>query len=386
MNYCFLSPHFPPNFYHFAVELAREGVSVYGIADAPWEELDHELREHLTGYYRVDDMNDYDQLVRAVGWVTHEGGKIDRLESHNEHWLEFEAALRTDFNIPGIKNDTISRIKHKSLMKDAFIEAGVPVARGQLVTDRETCERFIGEVGYPVIAKPDVGVGALKTYKINDTKELDDFFATKPDLDYFMEEFVAGQIISFDGLVNGQGEVVFATSHLFSQGVMETVNEDRDIWYHSLRDIPEDLEIAGKNLIRVFNLRERFFHIEFFRTPKGGLVALEVNMRPPGGLTTDMFNFANDINIYKEYAHMVATGSFELAATRPWHCAYVGRKFNKEYTRSIDAVVSHLGDALVHHQPIAGVFSSALGNYGFLVRATEESQIFEMARFIQEKA
>ena len=60
------------------------------------------------------------------------------------------------------------------------------------------------------------------------------------------------------------------------------------------------------------------------------VVALEVNMRPPGGLTTDMFNYANDIDIYGEWAHVVVHNHFTSKITRPYHCCYVGRKFNRD--------------------------------------------------------
>ncbi|MBU1537983.1 carboxylate--amine ligase [Myxococcota bacterium] len=384
MNYCFLSPHFPPNFSNFAFFLHQKGVKVYGIADAPYDQLSPTLKASLTEYYRVESMDDYDQMVRALGYITHRGGKIDRLESHNEYWLETEAALRTDFNIYGIKNDTIERIKKKSVMKQVFIDAGVAVAGGALVEDLAQCEAFIAKVGYPVIAKPDIGVGALKTYKIHNKDELQQFFASKPPIPYFMEAFVQGQIVSFDGLTDRAGKVVFSAAHVFSRGVMETVNEDLDIYYYSLRELPEDLVEAGHRLIKAFGLTERFFHIEFFRTPSGGLVALEVNMRPPGGLTTDMFNFANDINIYEEYANVVARGVFEGEVLRPYHCAYVGQKFTKTYRHSHEEIMGLFGDKIVHQQPIAGVFSSALGNYGFLIRSENLEEVINMAEFIQE--
>lgn len=53
----------------------------------------------------------------CVRWLyfTHKYGKIDRIESHTEYWLESDARIRTDFNIQGIKTDFIDKIKHKSL-------------------------------------------------------------------------------------------------------------------------------------------------------------------------------------------------------------------------------------------------------------------------------
>ena len=117
MNFVFLSPHFPPNYINFSLQLHHLGVNLLGIADEPYDNLDPRLKAVLSEYYRVNDMHSYEQLLRACGHFTHQHGKLDRLDSLNEYWLETEAHLRTDFNIPGIKNDEILRIKRKSLMK-----------------------------------------------------------------------------------------------------------------------------------------------------------------------------------------------------------------------------------------------------------------------------
>ena len=101
MNYIHLSPHFPPNYYLFSINLARLGVNVLGLADEPYERLRPELREALAEYYYVSDLHNYDDLVRACGYLTHRHGKLNRLDSHSEYWMETEARLRTDFNIPG---------------------------------------------------------------------------------------------------------------------------------------------------------------------------------------------------------------------------------------------------------------------------------------------
>lgn len=88
MNFVFLSPHFPPNFYYFAVRLKQQGVNVLGLADENYDSLRSELKGALTEYYRVNDMHNYDDLLRALGHFTHRYGKLDRLDSHNEYWLE----------------------------------------------------------------------------------------------------------------------------------------------------------------------------------------------------------------------------------------------------------------------------------------------------------
>lgn len=385
MNFVFLSPHFPPNYYLFCVHLRRYGVNVLGLADEPYENLRPELREALSEYYRVYDLHDYDSLLRALGYFTHRYGKIQGIDSHNEYWLETEARLRTDFNIPGLNLKQIGKVKKKSKMKEMFIKAGVAVARGRVVSNLQQARQFVAEVGYPVVAKPDVGVGAAKTYKINGEEDLETFWRDKLPTPYLLEEFISGQIFTFDGLVDQNGQIVFYTSHAYSQGIMETVNEDRDIYYYSLRQIPSDLELAGRAIVSVYQLKARFFHFEFFRTPQGKLVALEVNMRPPGGLTTDMFNYANDTDVYQEWANVIANNRFEGRNDRPYHCAYVGRKYNKAYRHSHQEILRELGEALMHHEALSGIFSAALGNYGYLIRSPDFTEIERMAAFIQEK-
>ena len=180
MNFVYLSPHFPPNYYRFCVRLREEGVNVLGLADAPYGSLRPELRGALSEYYRVDDMNSYDALVRALGHFTHRHGKIDRIDSHSEHWLETEARLRTDFNMDGLRQDRIGVVKRKSAMKEIYRSAGIRVARGAVVRTLEEARRLVAETGYPVVAKPDVGVGAAATFKIRDDAGLAAFFDPKP--------------------------------------------------------------------------------------------------------------------------------------------------------------------------------------------------------------
>ncbi len=386
MNVILLSPHFPPSSYHFAVALRRAGVNILGIADAPYDSLRFELRNALAEYYRVNDLNDYDQLLRAVAFLTFRHGKIDRFESHIEYWLNTEARIRSDFNIPGIRQDQIADMKYKSLMKKKFIAAGINVARGRVVRSLAEALELIAEVGYPVVAKPDSGVGAANTYRINDEDELKRFFEIKPALDYIMEEFIRGVIYSFDGLAGSDGRPLFYTSHVFAQGIMETLNEDQDLYYYSLRDIPADLEDAGLRTLAEFDVRERFFHLEFFRTDDGRIVALEVNMRPPGHPTMDMFNYANDADLYQAWADLLAGRPVRTNYTRPYFCGYAGRKTHKSYRRSHAEVVQLLGARLVQQEAMSPLFAPVMGDSAYVFRSPDEGEVREMIRTVLERA
>jgi hypothetical protein len=386
MNVVFLSPHFPPNFWHFCRGLREAGANPLGIADAPWETLRPELQGVLTEYYRVADMRRHEDLVRGLGYLTFRHGKLDRLDSMSEHWLETEARLRDDFNIPGLRTSDMARIKRKSEMKRLFVEVGLAVARGRICPTLEEMRAFVAEVGYPVVAKPDTGVGAAQTWKIENDRELEAFLAARPPVDYILEEFVSGPIVTYDGLTDRQGRVVFDASLEFDRGIMEVVNQDLELSYTAVRAIPPDLAEAGRALVAAFGVRERFFHFEFFRLETGGLVALEVNVRPPGGFTVDMWNYQNDIDVYREWGNLLVKGRVESFATRPNFVTWVGRKDRFDYAWTADQLRVRLGPVLVLHARVEDIFARAIGNEGFILRAAELEPLVEAAAAVRQKA
>ena len=85
MNFVFISPHFPATYWQFCDRLQRNGVHVLGIGDASYDSLSESVRSSLTEYYKVDSLEDYDQVFRAVAFFSFKYGKIDWLESLNEY-------------------------------------------------------------------------------------------------------------------------------------------------------------------------------------------------------------------------------------------------------------------------------------------------------------
>lgn len=384
MNVVFISPHFPPQYYHFCLELRRAGCNVLGLGDERYEALSPELKDALTEYYWIEDMSNYDNLVRACGYFTHKYGKLDRIDSLNEFWLSTEAKLRDDFNLFGIRGDKIGYIRQKSMMKEVFKKAKIPVAVGEVVATLADAKKLLKQTGYPVVIKPNSGVGALDTCKIHNDKEMSDFFARKPDgTDYIMESFIVGDIVSFDGLTDRDGNIVFNLSSYYSQGVMETVNGANHIYYNNLVEIPKKLLEVGKRAVKAFEVKERFFHFEFFRTKDGNYTALEVNMRPPGGYTTDMFNYACDTDVYKMWAQAI-TGQKVDSFKAKYFCCYASRKERLAYAHSHDEVMAKIGDKLCKFVNVPGVFASALGESGYIFRTKDNAELEQIAEFIHK--
>ena len=350
-------------------------MNVLGIGDQPYDELLFELKSSLTEYYKVDSLEDYDQVYRAVAFFIFKYGRIDFLESNNEYWLEQDAHLRSDFNIPGgFRIEDVPRIKYKSGMKEYYQRAGIPTARFHMVGDEAGCRAFIDEVGYPVIVKPDNGVGAVATYKLENDKQLSEFLAERDGrFPYIMEEFIDGQINSYDAIYDSNGEPLFETGNITCIAIMDIVNDQDNSLYHILKELPEDTRAFGRAAAKSFGVKSRFIHFEFFRLTrdqhigkKGQLVALEVNMRPSGGYTPDMINYAHSTNVYKIWADMVAFDQSEMPVGEHRFCACVGRRDGKHFRYSNDALAEKYADQMRMMERLPDALAEAMGNQLFL--------------------
>ena len=371
-NFIFISPNFPTNYWQFCAELKKNGLNVLGIGDQPYDELSQELKNSLNEYYKVNSLENYDEVYRAVAFFTYKYGRIDWLESNNEYWLERDAMLRTDFNISsGFHTEDMPRIKYKSKMKEFYTKAGIPVARYHLVDNVENCQDFIKLVGYPVIVKPDNGVGASHTFKLSSDQDLLQFFNEKEaDTQYIMEEFIDAEVNSYDAVIDSNGDPMFETGNVTPDSIMDIVNNSDNSIYHIVKNLSDDVRTAGRATVKSFGVKSRFVHFEFFRLlkdhdgmgKKGDVVALEVNMRPCGGFSPDMMNYANSTNVYKIWADMIAFDHSTLPDGKHAYCAYAGRRDGKDFVLSHEEILEKYGDNLKMVDRIPDVLSGAMGN------------------------
>ena len=371
MNVIFISPNFPTNYWQFCRELQNNGVNVLGIGDAPYDELTDELRGSLSEYYKVDSLENYDEVYRAVAFFIFKHGRIDWLESNNEYWLERDARLRTDFHITsGFQTGDIPRIKYKSKMKEYYEKAGIPVARYHLVDDFDGCMAFIKQVGWPVVVKPDNGVGASDTHKLSSEEDLKKFLETRHPVTYIMEEFIHAEVNSYDAIIDSQGNPIFETGNVTPMSIMDIVNDEDNSIYYIVKDLPADNRKAGRATVKSFGVKSRFVHFEFFRLTedqegmgkKGDVVALEVNMRPCGGFSPDMMNFANSTNVYKIWADMIAFDKSTLKDGEHAFCAYAGLRDGKDFAMSHEAIMKKYGENMKMVGRIPDVLADAMGN------------------------
>lgn len=378
MNVLFISPHFPRHFYQFCERLKVRGVTVLGLGDCRWEDIGPNCQNALSDYRYVQDLNNYDDVYRTVAGYISQYGRLDFVNSQNEYWLELEARLRTDFNITsGPNQGELAGMNRKSRMKAGYEKAGVAAARWILPKTLDEARAFAARVGYPVIVKPDKGVGATSTYKLHDELELRKFWASKPEsIEFIEEECVPGHVETFDGITDSQGNILFVASQCLPVSLMDAVNEDKDVVSYC-QDPPADLRRAGEATLRQYKARNLFFHFEFFRLDndktglgkKGDIVGLEVNMRAPGGRIPDKMNFAYDTDVYTIWADSLIYDKCFMNSEFRHYITHIGRKNSIKYALDLDEIRKRWSHSMIEEMDVDPALADEMGNHAYLMRA-----------------
>lgn len=386
MNYLVISPFYPENFQPFTIELAKkEGVTVLGIGQEPYDQLPEELRFALTEYFRVENLEDLEEVKRAVAFLFYKHGPIDRLESQNEYWLSSDASLREQFHIFGAKPLHLKKTKYKSEMKKYFQKAGVPVVPGAVVKAERDIPKAIKAVGFPMIAKPDNGVGAAGIYQLNKKSDLELFLSNwDKQTPYFFEKFVPStQVVTYDGLLDSKGKVVFETSLTYMHTPLELVANQKDNAYYIEKELDPKLVEYGRSIVKAFGMKERFFHIEFFKDGDD-YIAIEYNNRMAGGFTVEAYNYAHSIDLFRDYANVVLGQEVEERRFDPQYCLVATRRDTTHYRYSKEEIYQQYGEQLKAIKRTPDAFADLQGNEAYLLVTPSKQVLEEMMAFISE--
>ena len=391
MNYVFISPAYPITCTHFCERLNALGVTVLGIGDVPYDDLNDQLKEALTEYYYVDSLEDYDSVYRATAFYIHKYGRIDWLESMNEYWLQADARLRTDFNIAtGTREDRIGELVSKSEMKKIFLDAGIPTARQHIVSDLKSGKTFAAQVGYPVIVKPDIGVGANGAMKIESEEELTAFYEELPSEPYVMEEFLSGDICTYDAVIDQNCEPLFESMCTYPP-VIDSVQNDEDVHFYTRPIMPDQLRTFGRKTVKAFSADSRFVHFEFINLTKdydgigkaGDFAVMEVNMRPAGGHDPDMMNYAQSTDVFRIYAEMVTHGRRLMPESdNKYYCAYAARKDGHDFAHIHEEIMERYSGDIVMQEEMPPIDWPSMGRYVYMAKFAERAEMDEYFSFV----
>lgn len=330
MDVVFLSPAYPPEMVQFTRGLAEVGARVWGVGDAPEEALPASVRANLAGYLRVPAILDEDDVeARVVAWLG--GRRPDRVEGLWEVVTHLAARLRERLGVSGMSTDTVLGFRDKVVMKQRVAAAGIRIPRTRRASRMAEVAAFAREIGFPLVIKPIAGAGSADTWRVDNAAELAsvlDRMRHVPEVS--VEEFVAGQEYTYETL-SIHGRPVFSSVSMY---VPNTLVARQNEWISpiilALRD-PLSAELGagirmGDEALRALGMGTGLTHMEWFLRPDGAAVFGEVACRPPGANMVDLMNYANDLDLYVEWARAVVHGTFAAAVTRPWNAAIVFKR------------------------------------------------------------
>ena len=319
MHIVFIEPRFPANQKLFIKALAEIGATITAIGEGSKDSLDDDLKRWLTHYEEVRNVCDEQGVLHAVRAIqSHK--PIDRLEAVVEAHIMPTAHVREAAGIAGTSTRTAFLCRDKPAMKEVLRAGGVACAESTAAASADEVREFVARVGYPVVLKPRDGAGASGATRVDNDAELEPALrALGANRSIAVEEFIEGHEGFFDTLAL-RGQVVHEFATHYYPNVLEAM---RTRWISpqfvttNRIDAPgyDEVKAMAQRVITLLGIETSATHMEWFSGPKG-LKFSEIGCRPPGVRTWDLYNVANDMDLYREWAMLVAAGQPSQRASR----------------------------------------------------------------------
>jgi carbamoylphosphate synthase large subunit len=372
MNIIFIEPSFPYNQREFVRGLHAAGAKVIGIGERPAAHLGNELKSWLGDYVQVSSVVHEPSLLKAVRAIQRSVW-VDRLETTVEAHIMAAATVREATGIPGTSVETAFLCRDKPAMKEVLRKAGIPCAQSTRANTPQDARVFAAAVGYPLIVKPPAGAGAAATFRVSDDQDLQRVIHESGLADgcpVAVEEFIEGHEGYLDTLaVNGEvshefithyyPNVLLAMRERWISPQMVTTNRISAPGYREVRKMARDV-------IKVLDIGTSATHMEWFAGPKG-LRFSEIGCRPPGVGQWDVYNAANEFDLYFEWAHALIHGKVHSKPSRRYAAGMIALRpqadgrisgysgvdtISRKYGECI--VAAHFPDPGTPTQPVEG--------------------------------
>jgi hypothetical protein len=362
MHVVFVEPRFPANQKSFVRALAETGAVVSAIGEGSKDSLDDDLKRWLTHYEEVGNVTDSGQLLRAVKTIQ-SFARVDRLEAVVEAHIMATARVREAAGIPGTSTRTAFLCRDKPAMKEVLAKGGVPCAQSTGASSVGEVLAFAAEVGYPLVLKPRDGAGAAGAVRVDSDGAVAGALHSLGGGSVAVEEFIEGHEAFYDTLTR-DGEVVHEFITHYYPNVLEAM---RTRWispqFVTTNRIDgatayEEVKRLGRKVIQLLGIETSATHMEWFFGPKG-LKFSEIGCRPPGVRAWDLYNVANDMDLYREWARLVAGVGPRERPSRRFSAGIIALRPDRDGViagyEGLDAVRRTFGDHLIDwHLPPEG--------------------------------
>jgi hypothetical protein len=363
----FIAPHFLANTNRYVKGFAAlDDVTLSLVSEDPEEAIPAALRPRVAGHYRVKHALDGDALTDAVRAISRGVGRVDRLAGALEQLQLPMAKVRDALDIEGIRTRVAQNFRDKDRMKDVLRAQGVPVARSGLVVSQAALKKFIDSIGFPVILKPQAGLGARATYRVTSAEDLADLerkgVTPTPSNPLQVEEFVRARERTCE-TVTVRGAPVWRSGTRYLPSpleVLETPWKQYCVLLPREEDDPDFTRFHAVNekaLAALFGASAgtaagtALTHMEWFLRDDGTALVNEVGVRPPGVQIMPLMSIAHETDFWSDWATLISLDRF-TPQPRKWAAGAAffrgqGAGDRIASVEGVEAAVEAVGDALV---------------------------------------
>ncbi len=363
----FVAPRFLKNTNRYVrafAELPEVTFSV--ISQDPEESIPAQIRSRVAAHYRVDHPFDAAQLTTAARWIGARVGRVDRIAGALEELQLPLAEVRDALDIEGLRTPQARNFRDKDRMKDVLRAHGVPVAKSGLAHSPNAVRAFVERVGYPIIVKPQAGLGARSTYRLESDADLAALerrgVVPSSSVPLQIEEFVRARERTCE-TITVRGRPVWSSGTRYLPSPLEVLETPWKQYCVLLPREEDDPDLSRFRPVNAAALAALFgasadtaagtalTHMEWFLRDDGSSLVNEVGVRPPGVQIVPLVSLAHETDFWADWATLVALDRF-TPRPRRWAtgAAFLrgqGRGDRVASVSGVPAVVEMLGDALV---------------------------------------
>lgn len=319
-----VAPHFLENTNRYISAFALlDGVKLSVISQDPERALPPELKKRIAGHYQVRNVSDAAQLAKALGGLAKGLGPVDRLTGALEQLQLPLAEARGLANVPGMRADIARRFRDKDVMKEVLRAAGVPVAASSLVSSSAELRAFIDSVGFPIIVKPQAGVGSRGTHRVESKGDLDALaklgLEPTPQRPLQAEQFIRAREFTCE-TVSIHGKAVWRSGTRYFPTPLEVLETP---WMQYCVLLPREIEapwtefapINGAALDALFGPDPQvtgtaITHMEWFLAGERKMFVSEVGARPPGVQIMPLMSLTHEVDMISKWAELISFDRF----------------------------------------------------------------------------
>lgn len=363
----FVAPRFLENTNRFVRAFAAlDDVTFSVISADPEGAIPEVFRPRIAGHYQVRNPLDAGEIAQATRALGKGVGKVDRLTGALEQLQMPLAMVRDALDLEGMRVETAQAFRDKDRMKAVLRKAGVPVAKSALASSMDDLRAFVDQVGYPVIVKPQAGVGARATYRVSSKEDLAALVAQgvvpTPQKPLQAEEFVRAREHTCE-TVTVRGEPVWRSGTRYFPSPLEVLETP---WVQYCVLLPRETDDTDHTRFHATNTAalsalfgdsaktaagSALTHMEWFLREDGTALVNEVGARPPGVGIMPLMGLAHDMDFFGAWAELIAFDRF-TPRERRWAAGAAflrgqGAGDRVVAVSGVEEAVAAAGDALV---------------------------------------